>query len=97
VPGVDDEYPPSVVDDELVTHEVVAPELVPAQAAALAHHATQVTVRGETYALSNDIAARLPGREGFALLDPATGKVVAARRTGAAAAPRRTGLVEEGL
>jgi N-acetyl-1-D-myo-inositol-2-amino-2-deoxy-alpha-D-glucopyranoside deacetylase len=66
-------YPPGVVDDDLVTHEVVAPELVPVQAAALRHHATQVTVDGEVYALSNDVAARLPGREGFARLDPETG------------------------
>jgi N-acetyl-1-D-myo-inositol-2-amino-2-deoxy-alpha-D-glucopyranoside deacetylase len=86
-----------VVDDEVVTHEVVAPELVPVQAAALARHATQVTVRGETYALSNDIAARLPGREGFARLDPTTGKVVAGASAGGAAAQRRTELVEEGL
>ena len=77
LPDPDGDYPPSVVADELVTHEVVSPELVPAQAAALRHHATQVTVApsGDVYALSNDIAARLAGREGFARLDPATGRL----------------------
>jgi N-acetyl-1-D-myo-inositol-2-amino-2-deoxy-alpha-D-glucopyranoside deacetylase len=61
-----------------VTHEVVDPGLVPVQAAALRQHVTQVTVAdsGDTYALSNDIAARIPGREGFALLDPATGRLL---------------------
>ena len=91
LPDVDGDYPPSVVDDQLVTHEVVDPTLVPVQAEALRHHATQVTVRGETYALSNDIAARLPGREGFARLDPATG-LLAAQDPGAA---RRAAFLEE--
>jgi N-acetyl-1-D-myo-inositol-2-amino-2-deoxy-alpha-D-glucopyranoside deacetylase len=75
LPDPEGDYPPSVVADDLVTHEVVAPELVPVQAAALREHATQVTVApsGDVYALSNDIAARLPGREGFARLDPESG------------------------
>jgi len=75
LPDPDGDYPPSVVPDDLVTHEVVAPDLVPVQAAALREHATQVTVAasGDAYALSNDIAARLPGREGFARLDPGSG------------------------
>lgn len=75
LPDPDGEYPPSVVEDDLVTRELIAPELVPLQAAALRHHRTQVTVAGDglTYALSNNIAARLPGREGFARLDPETG------------------------
>jgi N-acetyl-1-D-myo-inositol-2-amino-2-deoxy-alpha-D-glucopyranoside deacetylase len=76
LPDPDGPYPPSVVDDSLVTHAVVDPSLVPLQAQALRHHATQVTVRGDLYALSNDIAARLSGREGFALLDPATGELL---------------------
>ena len=79
LPDPDGDYPPSVVDDRLVTHEVVDPDLVPVQAEALRRHATQVTVSpdGLSYALSNDIAARLPGREGFALLDPTTGGLTA--------------------
>jgi N-acetyl-1-D-myo-inositol-2-amino-2-deoxy-alpha-D-glucopyranoside deacetylase len=77
LPDPDGDYPPSVVDDRLVTHEVVHPDLVPVQAEALRRHATQVTVSrdGLSYVLSNDIAARLPGREGFALLDPTTGRL----------------------
>ena len=69
------EFPPSVVDDAVVTHEVVDPDAVAAQSAALRHHRTQVTLGPEgTYALSNDVAARLSGREGFALLDLRTGE-----------------------
>lgn len=84
------DFPPSVVADELVTHAIADRSLVPAQARALAEHRTQVTVEGEHYALSNDVAARLSGREGFALLDPLTGELVA----GASDEPgRRTSLL----
>ena len=100
LPDPDGDYPPSVVADGLVTHEVVDPALVALQAAALRHHVTQVTVAasGETYALSNDIAARLSGREGFALIDPQTGRLAtpAARSdgdAGADATTRHTGLL----
>ena len=93
LPDPDGDYPPSVVADDLVTHEVVAPELVPVQAAALRAHVTQVTVAasGEVYALSNDIAARIPGREGFSRLDPVTGLIA---RPGATVSRRHTDLVE---
>lgn len=68
------EFPPSVVDDEIVTHAVVDPAAVERQVAALRHHRTQVALGPDgTYALSNAIAARLPGREGYARLDPDTG------------------------
>jgi N-acetyl-1-D-myo-inositol-2-amino-2-deoxy-alpha-D-glucopyranoside deacetylase len=95
LPDPDGDYPPSVVDDRVVTHEVVEPDLVGAQAGALRHHVTQVTVAadGRTFALSNDIAARLSGREGFALLDPLTGRPAAAP-PGADPAGRRTDLLE---
>ena len=88
----DGDYPPSVVDDGLVTHELVVPELVPLQAEALRRHRTQVTVAadGLSYALSNDIAARLSGREGYAVLDPSTGDLTEHR-----ARPRHTGLLGE--
>jgi N-acetyl-1-D-myo-inositol-2-amino-2-deoxy-alpha-D-glucopyranoside deacetylase len=97
LPDPDGDYPPSVVDDALVTHEVVEPELVGVQADALRHHATQVTVGadGRTYALSNDIAARLSGREGFALLDPQTGRPVTSPAPRGATVARRTDLLEE--
>ncbi|GAA1887116.1 N-acetyl-1-D-myo-inositol-2-amino-2-deoxy-alpha-D-glucopyranoside deacetylase [Lapillicoccus jejuensis] len=74
-------YPVGVVDDAMVTHEVVDPTAVARQAAALREHVTQLTVLQTLpgdgpvvpfYALSNDVAARLPGREGFARVDPAT-------------------------
>ena len=63
------------------------------QAAALREHVTQVTVAesGDAYALSNDIAARIPGREGFARLDPTTGRL--APRRHARRAARHTGLL----
>ena len=53
LPDPDGDYPPSVVADDLVTHEVVDPGLVPVQAAALRQHVTQVTVAesGDAYAL----------------------------------------------
>ncbi|GAA1153214.1 N-acetyl-1-D-myo-inositol-2-amino-2-deoxy-alpha-D-glucopyranoside deacetylase [Ornithinicoccus hortensis] len=70
VPGPDEPYAVSVVDDDLVTHAVVDPAALGSQVAALREHATQVTVYDGYYALSNDIAARLAGREGYALLDP---------------------------
>jgi N-acetyl-1-D-myo-inositol-2-amino-2-deoxy-alpha-D-glucopyranoside deacetylase len=96
LPDPEGEYPPSVVDDAVVTHEVVEPDLVEAQAAALRHHVTQVTVGadGRTFALSNHIAARLSGREGFALLDPETGRLAVAAPSGATTDRRHTDLLE---
>ncbi|MFK5646585.1 N-acetyl-1-D-myo-inositol-2-amino-2-deoxy-alpha-D-glucopyranoside deacetylase [Ornithinimicrobium sp. LYQ121] len=66
VPAPDDPFPPAVVDDGLVTHAVVDPGALPRQVAALREQPTQVTVHDGWYTLSNDVAARLPGREGFA-------------------------------
>lgn len=69
------DFPPSVVDDSVVTHEVRDEDARERQVAALRHHRTQVSLGPEhTFALSNEIAALLPGREGYALLDPATGE-----------------------
>lgn len=75
VPRTDAPFPPSVVPDDVVTHAVVDPTAVPDQVRALRHHATQVTVHDGYFALSNDIAARLVGREGYAVLDPGTGRL----------------------
>lgn len=66
VPGPEEPYAVSVVPDEQVTHAVVDPAAVPTQVRALQGHPTQVTVHDGWYTLSNDIAARIPGREGFA-------------------------------
>ncbi len=85
VPADDDPYPPSVVDDDLVSHVVVDEGQVRAQAHALAAHRTQVTVRGDVYALSNDLAVRLSGREAYVRVDPRSGTPLprpAARHTG---------------
>ncbi|MGZ4781510.1 MAG: N-acetyl-1-D-myo-inositol-2-amino-2-deoxy-alpha-D-glucopyranoside deacetylase [Oryzihumus sp.] len=90
VPAPGEDYPPSVVPDDVPTHVVEAPQLVPVQAAALGEHATQVRVFDGYYALSNDIAARLSGREAFVRVDPGTG-----RRLVAAGAARHTGLLAQ--
>ena len=74
VPAATDPFPSSVVPDELVTHRVVDPSVVPVQVKALTCHETQVVVGDGWYALSNHVVSRLAGREGFALLDPATGR-----------------------
>lgn len=66
VPAQDDPFPPSVVPDHVATHAVQDPGALPLQVAALREHPTQVTVFDGFYTLSNDIAARLPGREAFA-------------------------------
>ncbi|AKT51369.1 PIG-L family deacetylase [Arsenicicoccus sp. oral taxon 190] len=68
VPGPDEAYPSSVVPDELVTHVVVDAAASAVQAAALREHATQATVHDGYYALSNDVAARLSGREAYRLV-----------------------------
>ena len=74
VPGPDDPFASSVVPDEVVTHRVVDPSVVPVQARALLAHETQVVVGEGWYALSNHVVSRLAGREGFARLDAATGR-----------------------
>lgn len=98
VPAADDDMAPSVVDDDLVTHAVIDPGVVERQLAALRHHETQVVVGDRWFALSNDIAARLAGREGYALLDPSTGDVIGSGgSTPSASRPpggARPGLVE---
>ena len=73
-------YPPSVVPDETVTHVVEEPALVEMQSRALAQHATQVILHEGYYELSNHIASRLGGREGFARFDPGAGQLVPAAR-----------------
>jgi len=91
VPQQDAPYPPSVVSDEIVTHVVEEPALVDLQSRALAQHATQVSVYDGYYTLSNHIASRLSGREGFARFDPTTGQLV----RGAHGAARHTGLLAD--
>jgi N-acetyl-1-D-myo-inositol-2-amino-2-deoxy-alpha-D-glucopyranoside deacetylase len=74
-PTDDDPVTSSVVDDELVTHVVHDPVHLPAQIGALDAHRTQLRVwAGGYFALTNDVAARLAGREAFIRVDPVTGK-----------------------
>lgn len=88
VPSPSDPVAPSVVDDELVTHAVVDPSVLPSQMEALRAHATQVVVGNGWFALSNDIVSRLSGREGYALMDPRSGKLASSP------GPDRPGLLE---
>ena len=59
---------PFAVADELITTVVHAPEQWQAKARALAAHATQVTVDGEFYALSNNLGQRIGSSEYFRLV-----------------------------
>lgn len=73
VPGPSDPLRPNEIHDDLVTRSTVDHDAVALQEAALRHHATQVVLGRGWYTLSNRVAARLAGREGFALVDLATG------------------------
>ena len=84
-------FPPSVVSDATVTHVVEEPGLVDIQSRALSRHATQLSVYDGYYALSNRVAGRLSGREGFAQFDLVRGDLVPA----ADDAPRHTGLLSD--
>src|SRR5690242_1796254 len=85
-PADDDAVISSVVDDALVTHVVDDPVHLPAQVEALDAHRTQLRVwPGGYYALTNDVAARLAGREAFIRVDPVTGERI------------DSGVVESGL
>ena len=64
VPAPDDPYPPSVVDGPVDAVEA-GPDALARQVAALRCHRTQVGVHDGFYALSNDLAARLAGREAY--------------------------------
>ena len=74
IPAQDDAYAVSVVDDATASHVVIHPVAGERMASALAAHRTQVSVFEGYYSLSNDIAARLSGREAFARVDPSTGE-----------------------
>ncbi|MGG5261043.1 N-acetyl-1-D-myo-inositol-2-amino-2-deoxy-alpha-D-glucopyranoside deacetylase [Phycicoccus avicenniae] len=74
LPAEDSPYAANVVPDEVVTHAVLDAGVLAAQAAALRAHATQVVVGDGWYALSNRHVFRLAGREGYARLDPSTGR-----------------------
>ena len=64
-----------MVPDTLVPRVVQDAEGARRQAAAMRAHATQIVVEDGWFTLSNLVAARLSGREGYAPLDPRTGLV----------------------
>ncbi len=75
IPSNDEPHPPSVAPDDEVTHHIVDAAAHRLKVQALRHHPTQVTVYagddGDGYfALSNDIASRLRGREGYQQWSP---------------------------
>jgi N-acetyl-1-D-myo-inositol-2-amino-2-deoxy-alpha-D-glucopyranoside deacetylase len=59
---------PGVVDDDLVTTVLDNPAYAGAKAAAMRAHATQITVVGEHFALSNDLGQPLLATEYFQLV-----------------------------
>ncbi|MGL5864403.1 MAG: N-acetyl-1-D-myo-inositol-2-amino-2-deoxy-alpha-D-glucopyranoside deacetylase [Dermatophilaceae bacterium] len=81
VPAADEPHLPSVVADAAVTRRVVDAEAATVQRAALRAHASQVVVGDGWFALSNSVASRLAGREGYARIDPATGRSMDRERT----------------
>jgi N-acetyl-1-D-myo-inositol-2-amino-2-deoxy-alpha-D-glucopyranoside deacetylase len=74
VPGEGNPYAANVVPDDVVTRAVVDAEAERVRTRALREHETQVAVGEGWYALSNRYVFRLAGREGYARLDPATGR-----------------------
>ncbi|HEX5967295.1 MAG TPA: N-acetyl-1-D-myo-inositol-2-amino-2-deoxy-alpha-D-glucopyranoside deacetylase [Intrasporangium sp.] len=69
----EDTHPPSVVDDDEVTHVVEDPSTRASKLAAMRAHATQVIVAtDDLHALSNLIARRTTDREAFRQVDPRT-------------------------
>ena len=74
VPGEDSDYAADVVPDEVVTRTVEDQDARAVQTEALRAHGTQVVVGDGWYALSNRHVFRLSGREGYAPLDPGTGR-----------------------
>jgi N-acetyl-1-D-myo-inositol-2-amino-2-deoxy-alpha-D-glucopyranoside deacetylase len=64
-PDPDAAYPPAVVDDAVVTTVVDGSDYLAQVRGALQAHRTQVRVEGDVYALSNDEAHLLSGRNAF--------------------------------
>ena len=78
-PGTVEDLP--YTPDEQVTTEIDGTAYRPAKAAAMAAHATQITVRGDCFALSNGVGQPLLGREFFTLLAGPRGPARTRRRT----------------
>jgi N-acetyl-1-D-myo-inositol-2-amino-2-deoxy-alpha-D-glucopyranoside deacetylase len=71
---------PFVVDDDLITTQIEAPDFVDAKMRALAAHATQVSVDGPFFALSNNLGQRIMGIEQFRLAQGKRGEPNASGR-----------------
>ena len=81
--GPGDPHPPSVVDDDEITHVVQDPSTRASKLAAMRAHATQVIVAtDDLHALSNLIARRTTDREAFRQVDPRTWRPVRAAAKG---------------
>ena len=74
VPDATSDYASDVVPDEVVTHGVLDVEARRVQTRALCCHETQVVLGDGWYALSNRHVFRLSGREGYAVLEPTSGR-----------------------
>ena len=72
-----DAFATGVRPDEDVTHEIVGtPTSLAAVSAARRAHATQVTEHDGWWAMTNLVAHRAATREGYSLVDPASGRIV---------------------
>lgn len=78
IPAADDPVTASTVPDAQVPIVIADAEGARRQEAAMRAHATQITVHDGWFTLSNKLAARLAGREGYAPLDPHTGRILSA-------------------
>lgn len=58
---------PFAIDDELVTTQIEGPQFVPAKIAAMQAHATQISLEGGFFALSNHLGQEVFGVEHFRL------------------------------
>ena len=82
LPAADAPFPPSVVEDEHVSHVVCDDAARAVKNDALRAHATQVLVASDdVHALSNLVAVRTTGREGFRQVDPRTWEPTGRRGT----------------
>lgn len=96
LPGADDPFPPSVLDDHADDRVVVgSPAALRARDDALRAHRTQVAVYEGYYTLSNLVAARLPAREAFRELDPQSGEWLETGASTPSGRPGTRGLLDE--
>jgi len=76
---IDPDELPFATDDALITTEIDGPEFVQAKMDALRAHATQVSVEGGFFALSNNLGAQIFATEHFRLVVGQLGEIVDGR------------------